>query len=116
MQEFSEATEPGKYIAETFPVLAILPKWMQWWRKSALQSFHRQAAIWIKYWTRLKEQIDSKQAPECFVKQFIETDYEKNGISELQASFVAGSTFINNILYRIGLPLTISYSNDRSRV
>ncbi|KAE8404047.1 cytochrome P450 [Aspergillus pseudonomiae] len=91
MQEFSEAAAPGKYIAETFPVLNKLPAQMQLWRKAALQSFHRQAAIWMKYWTRLKTQMDLNQAPECFVKQFIETDYEKNDISELQASFVAGT-------------------------
>lgn len=96
MQEFSEAAQPGRNIAETFPVLAKLPRWMQWWRKEALQSFHRQAAIWMKYWTSLREQMDSKQAPECFVKQFIETDYAKHGISELQASFVAGSTLFSS--------------------
>jgi len=92
MQEFSEAANPGKHIAEMFPFLAKLPTWMQWWRKAALQSFNRQAAIWMKYWTQLKEQMALNSAPECFVKQFIETDYEKNGISELQAAFVAGST------------------------
>ncbi|QKX53806.1 uncharacterized protein TRUGW13939_00886 [Talaromyces rugulosus] len=91
MQDFSEAAQPGKHIAETFPFLAKIPSWMQWWRKSALQSFQRQAAIWMKYWTRLKTQMDSNLAPECFVKQFIETDYKKSGISELQASFVAGT-------------------------
>ena len=47
---------------------------------------------------RLKTQMDLNQAPECFVKQFIETDYEKNDISELQASFVAGSTLRIRIL------------------
>ncbi|KNG83645.1 putative O-methylsterigmatocystin oxidoreductase [Aspergillus nomiae NRRL 13137] len=91
MQVFSDATAPGSYITEAFPVLNKLPAQMQLWRKAALQSFHRQVAIWMKYWTRLKTQMDSNQAPECFVKQFIETDYERNGIGELQASFVAGT-------------------------
>ncbi|KAL2839386.1 cytochrome P450 [Aspergillus pseudoustus] len=91
MQEFSEAAEPGKHIAEIFPALVKIPAWMQWWRKAARRSFNRQAAIWMKYWKRLRSQIDSNEAPECFVKQFIETDYEKNDISELQASFVAGT-------------------------
>ncbi|KAJ9483385.1 hypothetical protein VN97_g10023 [Penicillium thymicola] len=91
MDEFSKAVTPGKYMAETLPVLTKLPAWMQWWRKEALRSFNRQAAIWMKYWTGLMTQMDQGQAPECFVKQFIETDYEKNNISELQASFVAGT-------------------------
>ncbi len=36
-------------------------------------------------------QIDTKSAPECFVKQFAETDYKKENISEVQAAFVAGT-------------------------
>ena len=91
MEEFSNAAVPGKYLAETFPLLNRLPLWMQWWRKDALHSFNRQAVIWMKYWNRLRKQMDQGEAPACFVKQFIETDFEKNGISELQASFVAGS-------------------------
>jgi len=35
--------------------------------------------------------MERKKAPECFVKQFIETQYEKQGISEVQAAFVAGT-------------------------
>jgi hypothetical protein len=100
MQEFSEAANPGKHIAEIFPALANIPVFMQWWRRAAQQSFNRQAAIWMKYWTQLKAQMNLNQAPECFVKQFIETDYEKNGISELQAAFVAGSTSFSGYLHR----------------
>ncbi|KAJ5559804.1 hypothetical protein N7513_002203 [Penicillium frequentans] len=91
MKEFSEAANPGKHIAEMFPALADIPIFMQWWRRAAQQSFARQAAIWMKYWTQLKEQMNMNQAPECFVKRFIETDHQKNGISELQAAFLAGT-------------------------
>lgn len=35
--------------------------------------------------------METSQAPECFVKQVIETGYEKQGVSELQAAFLAGS-------------------------
>jgi cytochrome P450 len=45
----------------------------------------------MSFWSTLKTQIETKQAPDCFVKQFIESDYEKQGISELQAAFLAGS-------------------------
>jgi hypothetical protein len=91
MEEFSKAATPGKYIAESLLVLAKLPAWMEWWRKEALQAFNRQATIWMKYWTGLRTQMDLGQEPECFVKEFIETDYKKNDIDEMQASFVAGS-------------------------
>ncbi|KAJ5661214.1 uncharacterized protein N7484_000586 [Penicillium longicatenatum] len=90
MQDFSQAAEPGKYLAETFPPLSKIPGWMQWWRKPAERSFQRQASIWMKYFSELQRSIEQDEAPECFVKSFLEWDYERNEISDLQASFLAG--------------------------
>lgn len=100
MQDFTEVATPGAYLAESFPPLAKLPVSLQWWRASALAAFHRQAAVWMNYWTTLQKQIDEKKAPPCFVKQFVETDYKKQNISELQAAFVAGSTYGILLPYR----------------
>lgn len=91
MKEFSESVAPGAFLADMIPPLGRLPVFLQWWRKRALRYQQRQATIWMKYWTDLKAQIDQKNAPECFVKQFAETDYRAQGISELQCAFVAGT-------------------------
>lgn len=91
MKEFSDSAAPGAFVADLIPPLAKIPVWMQWWRKRALGYQERQTRIWMKYWTILRRQIDEEKAPDCFVKQFIETDYEKQGISEVQAAYVAGS-------------------------
>ena len=91
MKEFSDSATPGAFFADLIPPLARLPTWLQWWRKRALGYQERQTKIWMKYWTTLRRQIDEKKASDCFVKQFIETDYEKQGISEIQAAYVAGS-------------------------
>ncbi|ETS80074.1 hypothetical protein PFICI_07603 [Pestalotiopsis fici W106-1] len=91
MKEFSESAAPGRYIAELVPALASLPVWMQWWRASALQSYRRQRHIWMKYWSRLQVQIGQGCAPECFGKQFTESGYQKQDISDEQAAFVAGT-------------------------
>lgn len=48
----------------------------------------------MKYWTTLKQQMAEQKAPDCFVKRFIETDYEKQDISETQAAFVAGGMLL----------------------
>jgi len=95
MKEFSEHATPGKYAAEMFPPLAKLPTWLQWWRKPLMKCQQRQANIWMKYWTTLKQQMAEQKAPDCFVKQFIETDYEKQDISEIQAAFVAGCMLLS---------------------
>ncbi|TVY92825.1 Cytochrome P450 monooxygenase [Lachnellula willkommii] len=91
MKEFSDSTAPGAFIADMIPPLAKLPTFLQWWRERALRYQYRQTKIWMKYWSNLMLQIDQKQAPECFVKQFSETDYKAQGISEVQAAFVAGT-------------------------
>ncbi|KAJ9627782.1 hypothetical protein H2203_002999 [Taxawa tesnikishii (nom. ined.)] len=91
MQEFSESAAPGAFLADMIPPLAKIPVWMQWWRKRALKYQDRQTKIWMKYWTDLNKQIAEKRAPDCFVKQFIETDYKTQGISDLQGAFLAGS-------------------------
>lgn len=91
MNDFSNTATPGKYLADTIPPLGRLPPRLQWWRKSLKPLFERQANLWMRLWSSLKTQIDTGQAPECFVKQVIESGYERQGVSELQAAFLAGS-------------------------
>ena len=91
MDDFTKVAAPGTYIADAIPQLGRLPKSLQWWHKSVEPYYQRQANLWMKYWTDLRTKMETGQAPECFVKHFIETDYERQGITELQAAFVAGS-------------------------
>ena len=42
-------------------------------------------------WSGLTEQMEAKTAPECFLKGFREGDFKKQGISDIQGAFVAGS-------------------------
>ena len=97
MQDFSEHAAPGAHIAEAFPPLAKLPVFMQWWRKELLPLQQRQARLWMKFWNELKAKMDAKRAPPCFARQVLEEDYQKLGISELQAAFLAGCKFISKI-------------------
>ena len=91
MKEFSDSTAPGAFLADLIPPLAKIPISLQWWRARAVKYQPRQVKIWTKLWNNLMVQIDTKSAPECFVKQFAETDYKKQDIGEVQAAFVAGT-------------------------
>lgn len=91
MKDFSESAAPGAFVADLIPPLARLPVRLQWWRKRALGYQQRQTKIWMRYWLTLKEQMKEKRAPECFVKQLMGTDYQSQGISEVQGAFIAGS-------------------------
>lgn len=91
MKDFSEATAFGAFFADAYPPLANIPTWMQLWRKRALQSQERQRRIWLRYFQQLRVQMDTGNAPECFVKGMIQENFQKEGISEVQGAFVAGS-------------------------
>ncbi len=98
LKDFTEAAAPGAYVTDIFPFLAKLPTFLQWWRRSALEAYDRQATIWLKYWNALQKLIDQKAAPECFVKQFAaDIANGKHGIDEVSAAFVAGSTYSGHI-------------------
>jgi hypothetical protein len=64
---------------------------MQWWRPEALRFQQRQNKVWMGYWQTLKKKIEEGTAPECFVKQFAESNYQDKGIDEMQAAYTAGS-------------------------
>ncbi|OHE99043.1 hypothetical protein CORC01_05733 [Colletotrichum orchidophilum] len=91
LKDFTEVAQPGAYIADMFPPLANLPWFFQWWRPAAIRAYERQRNIWMLYWNDLKTSVAEKKAPECFVKQFMESDFEKLGVTDVQAGFVAGS-------------------------
>lgn len=114
MQEFSESAAPGAFLADMIPPLAKIPVWMQWWRKRALKYQDRQTKIWMKYWTDLNKQIAEKRAPDCFVKQFIETDYKTQGISDLQGAFLAGCMLASTSLIQSSTDKRTS--NDRGGI
>ncbi|KAH6971061.1 cytochrome P450 [Ilyonectria sp. MPI-CAGE-AT-0026] len=91
LTEFSITAEPGAYIADLFPPLGRLPQWLQWWRPTATRAYNRHTAIFMKYWNTLKEKLEHGNAPECLVKQIMETGIEKQGVTEVEACWVAGS-------------------------
>jgi hypothetical protein len=92
MKEFSDAAAPGAFLADLIPPLAdIIPVPLQWWRSKALKYQERQTASWMKYWNALQDQLVKGNAPKCFVKQFSESGYKAQGISDVQAAYVAGS-------------------------
>jgi len=83
--------------------------------KTGLVYLGRQQALWMRFWSSLSIQMETKTAPECFVKQFRESDFQKQGISDLQGAFVAGSRLCPfPMLLSTPLILTFRTSNDRS--
>lgn len=96
MKEFSKAAAPGTFLADLIPPLAeVIPVSLQWWRPRALRYQKRQTETWMKYWNALQHQLKEGRAPQCFVKQFSESGYKSQSISDVQAAYVAGSKSLN---------------------
>ncbi|KAL4861620.1 hypothetical protein BDV12DRAFT_207858 [Aspergillus spectabilis] len=91
MRELSLAAPPFGFLADTFPILLKLPMWMQTWRKRAAEYYKHQEDLWTRLFEELKTHIAEGVAPDCFVKQLIETDLKKNNVSDIEAAFVSGS-------------------------
>jgi cytochrome P450 len=68
MDDFSIVAKPGSYLADALSFFGKLPLRLQWWRKPLNPLFNKQANLWMSLWSSLKTQMETKQAPECFVK------------------------------------------------
>ncbi|KAI8656120.1 hypothetical protein NCS55_01266500 [Fusarium keratoplasticum] len=91
LHDFSQAAQPGAYLADLIPPLGNLPWFLQWWRPSAIRAYKKQRDTWMGYWKRLQIALQENRAPECLVRQLVESDLKKQGISEVEAGFAAGS-------------------------
>jgi hypothetical protein len=94
LADFGEASGPTRWLAEVIPPLSKLPTFLQWWRPEAMKFQENQNQAWMGYWLQLKKKIEEGTAPDCFVKQFAQSDYQSKGIDEMQAAYTAGSNFL----------------------
>ncbi|KAI0824640.1 cytochrome P450 [Trametes gibbosa] len=97
MKEFSEASTPGAYLADTFPFLRFIPSWLpgtQWKRKVAEQAETFERMIDLPFeWT--KAQIKAGVALPSFTSELLETNAGKNNedlIKMAAVALYAGST------------------------
>ncbi|RYE46575.1 MAG: hypothetical protein EOP21_06245 [Hyphomicrobiales bacterium] len=67
MNDFSIIAKPGAYLADALPFFGKLSPQLQWWRAGLKPYFDKQANLWMSFWTSLKTQMETNQAPECFV-------------------------------------------------
>ncbi|KAF9890591.1 hypothetical protein FE257_005722 [Aspergillus nanangensis] len=80
-----------RYLVDQFPILEWLPKKLQWWRWKMEPSRRQGDELMLRLWNNLKKQREMGIRTGCFVERFMETNYLKLGISDLQAAWVAGS-------------------------
>lgn len=80
-----------RFLVDKYPILEKLPKILQWWRRKYEPYHQKEVELWMGLWNGLKKQLAAGIRTGCFVENFIEADYPKMGISEVQAAYVAGT-------------------------
>jgi hypothetical protein len=80
-----------RFLVDQYPVLARLPKSLQWWRRKYQPDHQFEVDLWMGLWKDLKKRLDAGIRTGCFAEKFMEEDYPAMGISEVQAAYVAGS-------------------------
>lgn len=76
----------NRYLVDQFPILEWLPQKLQWWRWK-MDPFRRQAyELMLRLWNKLKKPREMGIHSGCFVEQFMEINYPKLGISDLEAA------------------------------
>ena len=51
----------------------------------------KEVELWTGLWNSLKKQVQTGIHTECFVEKFMEVDYPRMGISEVQGAYVAST-------------------------
>ncbi|OAL52785.1 cytochrome P450 [Pyrenochaeta sp. DS3sAY3a] len=80
-----------RFLVDEYPILSQLPESLQWWRWKVDPWRKEGDAMMLRLWNELRSQFEKGIRTGCFVETFLESGYEKKGITELQAAWVAGS-------------------------
>ncbi|KAJ5936000.1 hypothetical protein N7454_005298 [Penicillium verhagenii] len=87
---FLENQQPGVNIVDGFPVLANLPRWLQWWRPKGDRIFEKTRRVYKRELDALEQRMKDGTQRRCFGVDFLESK-EVEQMDEIQRLFVFGS-------------------------
>ncbi|MCJ1401245.1 hypothetical protein MMC11_004457 [Xylographa trunciseda] len=106
-----QITRPGAFIEDELPFLAHLPFWALPSRKKVLKYREPILQSKLRPWNRLVDEVKRGKAPECFGKAIVNSEYQKQGISDELAAWVTSglveagsettSVTLNNLILRL---------------
>ena len=93
LERFGKVRRPGQWLVDTFDVLARLPAFdlISDWRRFGAECHRKDSEIWMGFWNEMRKEIDNGTAPHSFGKGFVQSNYSKKGLDELQAAYVLGT-------------------------
>ncbi|KAI0121272.1 cytochrome P450 [Xylariales sp. AK1849] len=91
LDNLTAMTAPGAHAVDSFPSLAALPEFLLGnWYTHAKRIYEHDSVVYMDLWERLKREVDSGTARDCFCKDFYLNDPAKNGIDDLLAAYTCG--------------------------
>lgn len=80
-----------RFAVDQYLVLERTLKRFQWWRAKYEKYHLKEVELWTELWNSLKKQVQARIHTECFVEKFMEVDYPRMSISEVQGAYVAST-------------------------
>jgi hypothetical protein len=94
-EAFVMEQQPGKNVVDGYPILANLPKSLQWWRPRG-EKIHEQTCRAYSYFqNEMLEKIENGTAKNCFGRM-VNENKEELGFDDKQAMFI-GSGWVRSI-------------------
>ena len=90
LERFSDVRRPGAYLVDTFPELADsrLFDLISSWRKKGNEYHKKDYEIYKDFWDVMVKEIESGKAQHSFGKEFVQSDYQKMGVDQVQAVYI----------------------------
>ena len=86
---FVQCRKPGQWLVDVYSSLATSTVFnlLSNWKRVGTEFHAADDATWMTFWNEMKEKVSKDEAPHCFGK-ILQSNYEKQGLSESQAAWI----------------------------
>jgi hypothetical protein len=80
---------PGSFLVDTFPGLADNPVFNAFsnWKTVGAEIHKADADVFMAFWKDMLKELEMGTAHHCFGKDFVQSNYEAQGLDELLAAY-----------------------------
>ena len=93
MMRFAETRRAGQWLVDVAPFLAKVPLYNMFsnWKRRGEEIHKLDSQVWMRFWKQMCTTIEEGTAPHSFGKGFVQSDWAKKGLDELQAAYILGN-------------------------
>jgi hypothetical protein len=89
LDRFRTFRRPGSFLVDTFPALATNPVFNLFsnWHETGEEIHKADSNVFMYFWKQMKKEVEAGVAPHSFGREFVQSDYEAQGLDELDAAY-----------------------------